>query len=84
MDPMVGMGDDQIEPVSVMGLDQQVEQRHGIGTSRHGHDGAYGRQLQAGDVGAKAVNKGHARSVTPRRGQGFAGGTEDLYWWFSI
>ena len=60
MDAMIDVTDNQLQLVHVSSLDQKVEKRGGIGTSRHGNQRRTWGQVQAGKMTAECLDEGHA------------------------
>jgi hypothetical protein len=47
--------------VIVPALDQEIQESNRVGSTGDGHQGGPLRELQGGEVGAKAIQEGHTK-----------------------
>ena len=59
MDPVIQVGNAQIQPVQVSSPHQKIQQGNRIGSTGHGDDTSPGRQRQGGEMVAKEVDQAH-------------------------
>jgi hypothetical protein len=63
MDPMIDMSHSQLEPVEILGTDQQVQQHDRVRASGDGHQGSSRVQTEAGKVAAESLDDGHGFKI---------------------
>jgi hypothetical protein len=64
MDAMIDVSDSQLEPVEILGTDQQVQEHNRIRTPGGGHDGSSGVQTEVSQVTAESLDEGHGLKIT--------------------
>jgi len=64
MDAMIDMSDSQLDPVEILGTDQQVQEHNRVRTPGDGHEGSPGVQTEASQVAAEPLDQGHGLKIT--------------------
>jgi hypothetical protein len=64
MNPMIDMSHSQLEPVEILGTDQQVQEHDRVRPPGDGHQGSSRIQTEAGKVAAESLDEGHGLKIT--------------------